>query len=888
MRRLTRAPAGPGPAGAGRARRARRAACGRRRPRWPPLEARRAALRTAAALAPGPGAPARGRKPAPRPRWPAPAPTSTRAGERRRRLATLDAVQPARPLIADLNRLAGEQRQAQAQLAAGEHELARALAAQQEAAARPDRGRAQARSGRGSPARRRRRSWTAPRRSTRPWRRWRPRTRRRARALTRRCAEARAGAARRCRPRPRNWTPAGARCRTPAPGWTRHRALRSAGRRNGRAGTSAWRRPSRPRARMRPARRPLDAAQGRRRAGGRRGPAHGACARRLDRTARHARSSARAQAGEALAAHRRRRPARRTPRAWTRGASGWRRSTRPGRRCAAPRRAWPSSDARRAQATQARARRRGSAGRGARRRHRAGRHRGPGRAPAEGGRSWPAPTASRSCAPRWSTAMPCPVCGGADHPYRHQDDRLHAVLDEPVRRTGRAPPRAARQPEPAGRRSAPPSTPPASGWRSSARERDGLAAALAQLDAEWHDNPLAAEAPDDDAGARGAWLAGQQPACAPPSTRWMRATPALRRAVLARDAAQQAWDQANAEHARLLDGGAGRAGAAGAAGRRHRRAWRPGAKPRPARWPRCWRNSTRCWPSACGDGWQAHWQRDPAGWRERARGRGARMARTRGAPGAAAGRDRHAGGRARGAWRRASSRPAAPGATPRRPNSRASTPTWRARRQERARLFDGRPAREVEQALAAAVAARARRRGTPARRPACRRPSCEARVRAAQAQAARRIADLQGELADAGERLAQWIHDFAGSDPELEPVENEQQLAALLQVGAAWIAQERAALLELDGQRAPGRRRAGRTPRPARAARRPGSAAAAARMAEPDADADGRAATDADARRRGLLRRRAGRAPHAAHETAASAGACASARTTAGASGRAR
>ncbi|MFS2021571.1 exonuclease SbcC, partial [Massilia sp. CT11-108] len=24
----------------------------------------------------------------------------------------------------------------------------------------------------------------------------------------------------------------------------------------------------------------------------------------------------------------------------------------------------------------------------------------------------------------------CPVCGGTEHPYRHQDDRLHAVLEE--------------------------------------------------------------------------------------------------------------------------------------------------------------------------------------------------------------------------------------------------------------------------------------------------------------------------------------------------------------------------------------------------------------------------------------------------------------------------
>src|SRR6185503_8433130 len=46
--------------------------------------------------------------------------------------------------------------------------------------------------------------------------------------------------------------------------------------------------------------------------------------------------------------------------------------------------------------------------------------------------------------------------------------------------------------------------------------------------------------------------------------------------------------------------------------------------------------------------------------------------------------------------------------------------------------------------------------------------------------------------------LALWIQDFDGNDPALENVANEQQLTALLQVGAGWIAQERAALQELE------------------------------------------------------------------------------------------
>jgi exonuclease SbcC len=123
----------------------------------------------------------------------------------------------------------------------------------------------------------------------------------------------------------------------------------------------------------------------------------------------------------------------------------------------------------------------------------------------------------------------------------------------------------------------------------------------------------------------------------------------------------------------------------------------------------------------------------------------------------------------------------------------------RARRQERALLFDGRKALEVEQSLAAAVAA-ARQSLASCQAASLQAAQLEARVRAAQAQASGRIADLQGASSDAVTRLAQWIEDFAGSDPGLEPVDNEQQLATLLAVGAARIAQERAALLELDSR----------------------------------------------------------------------------------------
>jgi exonuclease SbcC len=388
----------------------------------------------------------------------------------------------------------------------------------------------------------------------------------------------------------------------------------------------------------------------------------------------------------------------------------------------------------------------------------------------------------------------CPVCGGLEHPYRHQDERLHAVLRElsdelAARRTeqranlnAQADQRAAF--EAAGERLA-----------LLGREREALVAALAQLDAEWNENALAAEAPAEDE-ARAAWLTEQQAALRAALASLDARDAALRHAVLARDAAQQAWDQANLEHARLLEAaqtaqaalaridadlaalGARREAAAGALAE-------------------VLAELDPVLAECCGDGWQAHWRRDPAGWRaaraSEARAwneRAARQAQLQGALGAL--EAEHAAlvarvdqaGKLHGAAQAEFARLDADLA---------------ARRRERSQLFEGRATQEVEQGFAASVAG-AREAVTACQSASLQAAQAENRVRAAQTQAATRIADLQGELATAGERLAQWIHDFAGSGPELDALGNEQQLASLLQVGAAWIAQERAALHELDTQ----------------------------------------------------------------------------------------
>jgi exonuclease SbcC len=390
---------------------------------------------------------------------------------------------------------------------------------------------------------------------------------------------------------------------------------------------------------------------------------------------------------------------------------------------------------------------------------------------------------------------PCPVCGGTEHPYRHQDDRLHAVLDNlSAELAGRRTEQRANVDLQADQRAAF----EAAGERQAAlaRERDGLSAALAQLDAEWADNPLAAAAPDgdDEHDARGRWLAAELAALRAAYDELETRDTGLRRAVLARDAAQQAWDQANGEHARLLDAAQTAQGTlarldadiAALAARREAAASALAA---------LLAELDPVLATACGDGWQGRWQRDPAGWRS-ARAhealewneQAARQQRLQGAIGTLEAEQAALAARVEQAARRRAEADA---------EFARMDAELAAHRGERAGLFEGRAVRDVEQALAAAATS-ARAAVNACQAASLQAAQAEARVRAAQAQAAARIADLQGELADAGERLAQWIHDFDGSDPSLESVANEQQLAALLQVGAAWIAQERAALQELD------------------------------------------------------------------------------------------
>jgi exonuclease SbcC len=388
---------------------------------------------------------------------------------------------------------------------------------------------------------------------------------------------------------------------------------------------------------------------------------------------------------------------------------------------------------------------------------------------------------------------PCPVCGAEDHPYRHQDERLHAVL------AALAEELAARRREQRGNLNLQAEQRAAfdtavEKLAQLGREREGLAANVAELEQEWQDSELAAEAPAE--AGRQAWFAGQAARLRADLDALDARDQGLGRARLARDAAQQAWDQTNAEHARLLQaaqmaqGQLARLDAdiAGLAARRDAAASSLSA---------LLAELDPVLSEACGDGWQHPWQRDPAGWRA------ARAAQAREWQQKSELQARLANSIATLEAGQAALDERVPQALRQRDASAREfariDADLRERREERAVLFEGRKAVEVEQALAAAVTA-ARQSVANCQAASLQSAQLEARVRAAQSQALSRIADLQGASQDAAARLAQWIEDFAGSDPDLEPVENEQQLASLLAVGAARIAQEREALLELDGR----------------------------------------------------------------------------------------
>jgi exonuclease SbcC len=397
---------------------------------------------------------------------------------------------------------------------------------------------------------------------------------------------------------------------------------------------------------------------------------------------------------------------------------------------------------------------------------------------------------------------PCPVCGSHQHPYRDdgREDMLHTMLANLRAEVGDC---RARLRENEAVQAAQAATLAASSDRLAGlqRERGTLRKLLDELEAEWIAQPLAAEVPDaegQDESVRKAWFAEARDSLRAALAALDGRVAALRRAAQARDAAQAAYDKAQQEHAGLrqaLD-------TAREAGARLQTELRTTTVQREAVAAQLAELLAELDPvlsQACGDGWQDAWRRQSAGWRD---GRAQEAAQwqqqtelqTRSSAAAAtleaevagaldriAQADRHGAGVAA-------------------EFTRIDT-ELKDKRAQRLALWNGRPVAEVEQELHAAVGA-ARNHLSARQAVATETAQREASARSALGQLAERIAHLDAAGAKAAAALADWLEDYRKSAfvKGLDPVEDSAELGRLLAVGGTWLAQERSALGALDAQ----------------------------------------------------------------------------------------
>jgi exonuclease SbcC len=381
--------------------------------------------------------------------------------------------------------------------------------------------------------------------------------------------------------------------------------------------------------------------------------------------------------------------------------------------------------------------------------------------------------------------QPCPVCGGADHPYQHQSAALSEMLASLRAEVARgrelvqhnASARAAQSALLAGH---------AAQLAAFAHDDAELQAALAGHLAAWDALALAQEAPPAD--QRGAWFGTALAQVRERSRELDQQESAAHAAARARDAAQQACDRSAAGYAQAqllahaardqrLQAGAQHAALLDKLGQVRERLASLlvelddgiGGMP----------------------GWQQQWQANPAQfyaarqaeatqWREQSAQHGQREAALAGlAAGIAA-----AGARLQQLQQAQDSAAAE--------LARIDADVG-GKTAQRAALWQGRAVRDVELALATAL--------TEARDLVAQRQSAsqlaaqaEARARESLAQRQARLAILQEQAASAAARLADWLASFPARHPALGALDD---LEALLTQGAA-LADERAALRAID------------------------------------------------------------------------------------------
>jgi exonuclease SbcC len=385
--------------------------------------------------------------------------------------------------------------------------------------------------------------------------------------------------------------------------------------------------------------------------------------------------------------------------------------------------------------------------------------------------------------------LPCPVCGSAEHPYQHQNAGLLAMLASLEAEVSvcrhkfqdNASTQAAQRALHAGHMQQ---------LALSRRDAGALQESLDHLQGAWNGQALASEAPPGS--ERAAWLAQQRDALRTISQTLDLQEQAARQAGTTRDAAQQKCDQGALEHARAqalaISTGRASAQAASAHGallEKH---------------SQIHDHLTRLLGELDGGivgipDWRQQWQAGPqafhsaraseaALWQEQAAQQASR------APALAA---LEADLAAAGQRQQQLQLVQADAAT----EFERIDADVRAKAGQRAAIWEGRAVRDVEHELVAAIAA-ARASLASAQTASQLAAHAEARARESQAQLQARLGSAQAQAQTAQDRLADWLASYPQRHPLLDPVTDTEQLAALLALDAASMAQERAALQALD------------------------------------------------------------------------------------------
>ena len=391
---------------------------------------------------------------------------------------------------------------------------------------------------------------------------------------------------------------------------------------------------------------------------------------------------------------------------------------------------------------------------------------------------------------------PCPVCGAAEHPYAHQDDRLHAMLA-----TLRAQVDACRLQVRANGAQQASANAALSAARERldalAQERDTLAQRSATLSRNWEADTLAQESPAQESPmpqARAEWFGAQRALLRDAFDAQAAQEAAWRTAAGARDAAQRDADAAQAVLARLRqDADTER----DASARLHNELQSHTVRLETVatQLDHLLLELDPALAAAHGDGWQSAWRHDPPGWRaaraaEAADWQAQSALQTRAATAAMTLETEVTAALARSTDL---------------DQTLASADAEFGRldaalthmRGERAALWEGRVTGDIERGLNGAVLA-ARDALTARQSAANEAAQLETRARTALAQLAERIAELDNAGASAATALADWLDDYRRHADRLDPVDDSAELARLLQVGAAWLAGERSALSALD------------------------------------------------------------------------------------------